>query len=73
VTDALLPPFTVRVNVPPAAPLPESGTAAGELMSELVTVSVPGREPTAAGVNVTVTEQLPPAASVATVHGPVIA
>jgi hypothetical protein len=72
VAEALPPPFAVSVNVPPAAPVPVRPTAAGELMSELVTVRVPGCEPVAAGANVTVTEQLPPAASVVTVQGPLI-
>jgi hypothetical protein len=42
-------------------------------MSELVTVSVPGRAPIAVGANATVTEQLPPPASVVTPHGALIA
>ena len=63
----------VRVKVPLAKPLPVSSTVSGEVGSELVTVSEPGREPIADGVKVTVSEQLWPGASVASAHGVVMA
>src|ERR1700735_3418164 len=67
------PPPMVSVNVPLTMPLPVSGTTSGELKSELAILSVPGRAPIAAGVNVTVTEQLAPGASVVTAQGTVTA
>ena len=54
-------------------PLPVSGTAAGEVASELVTVNVPERGPAVVGVKVRVTEQLSPSSSVVTAQGIVMA
>ena len=69
VADAVLEPDAVRVNDPARVPLPVSGTAAGEVGSELVTVRVPARGPAAVGEKAMVTEQLAPAASVVNTQG----
>ena len=73
VVVALLPPFTVSVKLPAGIPVPLSGTVAGEPGSELVIVSAPDCAPAAVGANVTVTEQLAPAANAATPQGAVMA
>ena len=60
-------------QVPPAMPLPLSGTRFGEVEAELRMVRVPGRAPMVEGVKVTVMAQVSPAARVAVRQGTVMA
>lgn len=73
VTVADGPPLTVSVKLPGADPLPVSGMVAGDDGSELATLSVALRAPTAEGVNVTVTAHPWPGCNVVTEQGTVTA
>ena len=72
-TEEEVPPSTVRLKAPAGVPVPFNVMVSGEVGSELEMDIVPERAPTAVGVNVTVTAQLAPGASVVTEHGVVIA